>query len=139
MPPSIAQNSTDQDAVLMKLLADQSRHPHLGQIAVALRDNLLNVYGDRLANLILFGSQARGDAKSDSDLDVPIVLRDQSEKINRLQEQERTKFITDLCLDYELVICPIFWLEHQLDWDHNPLLQNIRDDGIELINDSRDY
>jgi predicted nucleotidyltransferase len=135
MMPSIIQSSADQDATLLRSLAGQSRHPQLGQIAVALRDSLLNVYGDRLVNLILFGSQARGDAKPDSDLDVLIVLCDQSEKINRLQEQERTKFITDLCLDYELVICPIFWLEHQLDWDHNPLLQNIRDDGIELIND----
>jgi len=66
----IAQNSTDRDAVLMELLAGQSRHPHLGQIAIALRDNLLNIYGDRLAHLILFGSQARGDAQPDSDLDL---------------------------------------------------------------------
>ena len=131
---SIAHNSTDQDAVLMRSLAGQSRHPHLGQIAIALRDNLVNIYGDRLAHLILFGSQARGDAKPDSDLDLLIVLHDQKAKIDRLQEQERTKFITDLCLDYELVICPIFWLEHQLDWEHHPLLQNIKADGIPLIN-----
>lgn len=43
----IAQNSTDRDTVLMELLAGQSRHPHLGQIAIALRDNLLNIYGDQ--------------------------------------------------------------------------------------------
>jgi predicted nucleotidyltransferase len=135
MPTSpIAQTSTDQDAVLMRSLAGQSRHPRLGQIAIALRDNLLNIYGDRLAHLILFGSQARGDAQPDSDLDVLIVLRDQTTKIDRLQEQDRTQFITDLCLDYELVICPIFWLENQLDWEHHPLLKNIRADGISLIN-----
>ncbi len=48
MPASpIAQNSIDQDSALMKLLAGQSRHPQLGQIAIALRDNLLNIYGDQ--------------------------------------------------------------------------------------------
>ena len=32
-------------------------------------------YGDRLVNMVLYGSHARGDATADSDVDLVIVLR----------------------------------------------------------------
>jgi len=37
---------------------------------------LENLYGKQLVQVVLFGSQARGDAKSDSDIDVLIVLKE---------------------------------------------------------------
>ena len=42
-----------------------------------LREYLSKLYGTRLYRLILFGSQARGDAKNYSDIDVLIVLKSQ--------------------------------------------------------------
>lgn len=35
---------------------------------------LESVFGDRLARVVLFGSRARGDARSDSDYDVAVFL-----------------------------------------------------------------
>jgi predicted nucleotidyltransferase len=40
-----------------------------------LKAGLAEIYGDRLAGLVLYGSQARGDAREDSDVDVAVVLR----------------------------------------------------------------
>lgn len=40
-----------------------------------LRDQLYSVLGDNLERVTLYGSQARGDALPDSDVDVLIVLR----------------------------------------------------------------
>ncbi|RMF59342.1 MAG: nucleotidyltransferase domain-containing protein, partial [Bacteroidetes bacterium] len=39
------------------------------------RTTLARLYGNRLVGLVLFGSQARGEANEDSDVDVLVVLR----------------------------------------------------------------
>lgn len=42
----------------------------------AIRDAVLEVYGDRLVSLAVFGSYARGTQRPDSDLDLLAVVRD---------------------------------------------------------------
>jgi predicted nucleotidyltransferase len=52
-------------------------------------DDLRVLYGDRLAQVLVFGSQARGDAGSDSDVDLLIVLADLAnawEELRRMDE-----------------------------------------------------
>ncbi|MFN4857561.1 MAG: nucleotidyltransferase family protein [Pseudanabaena sp.] len=39
-----------------------------------LKSALVKLYGDRLFSLILFGSHAKGEATSESDIDVMAVL-----------------------------------------------------------------
>jgi len=46
------------------------------QIAQKLKDLALQVDGERIRKIILFGSRARGDARPDSDYDLLVVLRD---------------------------------------------------------------
>ena len=45
------------------------RHPQLDEILGKLRSYLEQNYGDRLERIVLYGSQARGDATLDSDID----------------------------------------------------------------------
>ena len=47
----------------------------LQTILAELKSRLEALYGDRLVNLVLYGSQARGDAEPGSDIDVLVVLR----------------------------------------------------------------
>jgi len=42
------------------------------------------IYGARLARLVLFGSRARGEAGPDSDYDVAVFLRDMPDRISEL-------------------------------------------------------
>ena len=49
---------------------EMERSPYLPAIKKALED----LYGERLRGVILFGSEARGDAEPDSDIDLLVLL-----------------------------------------------------------------
>ena len=51
-----------------------------------LKCGLVELYGDRLFSLILFGSHARGEATSESDIDVMVVLGD---PVNAVEERAK--------------------------------------------------
>lgn len=104
------------------------RHPQLDQILTELRDGLEALYGERLAKLVLYGSQARGDAEEYSDMDVLVVLKGEGD---RTQERRRTShLIADLSLKYNTVISRRPVSVDEYDSAENPLLTNIHMEGV---------
>lgn len=102
----------------------------LKAILAELRSHFEQIYGDRLVKMILFGSQARGEANFDSDIDVLVVLKGQ---VNPGEEIERTgNIVADLSLQYDEVISRLFMDEHQFIHRNSPLLRNIHKEGIVL-------
>jgi predicted nucleotidyltransferase len=78
-------------------------HPHLKEILTKLKRYLKQEYGEQLDQVILFGSQARGDATAESDIDILVVLL--NDEVDACKEINRTgKCITDLCLEYNVMI-----------------------------------
>lgn len=53
-----------------------------------VRTILAACYGERLKQLVLFGSQARGDADPESDIDLLVVL---AGPVDDAKEHERTR------------------------------------------------
>lgn len=99
-------------------------------ILLKLKFQLLQIYGNRLIEVILFGSQARETANSDSDIDVLIVLKGQ---VNIGTEIQRTsKIISELSLKYDQVISRLFMSEDYFNNYQSALLRNIRQEGIVL-------
>ena len=47
----------------------------LDSVLLQFRDALSALYGDRIERVVLFGSRARGEARSDSDYDVAVFLK----------------------------------------------------------------
>ncbi|MEP0912933.1 nucleotidyltransferase domain-containing protein [Leptolyngbya sp. GB1-A1] len=99
-------------------------------VLIPLRDYLKQEYQDRLDRIILFGSQARGDATAASDIDVLIVLKD---PVDASAEIDRTsQFIAQLCLEHNLLISRLFMPRSRFETENSPLLRNIRSNGTVL-------
>ena len=102
----------------------------LQTILKELHAKLAAEYGSRLVNVILYGSQARGDATPESDIDVMVVLKDE---VNPYQEIDRTNELTSrLSLEYDTLISTLFVTEDRLRSEGSPLLMNIRREGVEV-------
>jgi uncharacterized protein len=107
----------------MKTLLTHPVNAQLDKILDELRHGFTELYGDRLTHLILFGSQARGDATPESDIDVLIVLRG---TINPGDEITRTgKLTADLSLKYNVVISSVFIGVDRYLTEQSPLLINV--------------
>ena len=88
------------------------------------------LYGERLVHVVLFGSQARGDAEPGSDIDLLVVLEG---PVSPCDEIERTSdAVEDLCLRSESVISCVFMDQVRYTRRHGPLLRNIRREGVVL-------
>jgi len=91
----------------MAQLIIHSTHPQLTDILDRLKEELQRRYGDRLLEVRLFGSQARGEAGEESDIDVLVILKD--EEVDAIREQNRIlDFRYDLELKFHTLIQVLF-------------------------------
>ena len=88
------------------------------------------LYQDRLLHLTLFGSQARGEAEKDSDIDVLVVLKPPVSVGTEIKYT--SKIVADLSLQHDVVISCLFMDEEHYSTRTTPLLRNIRREGILL-------
>ncbi len=89
---------------------------------------LQNLYGDRLARLILFGSHARQEATADSDLDIMVVLKGSVSPGDEIFRMGQLK--TDLNLQYDEFISVVPISEADYHNRHTPLLEAVHQEGI---------
>ena len=92
---------------------------------------LHSIYGNAMYSIILYGSYARGEQTSESDVDIALILSAES------SEKAHDKMV-DLVVDYELELAvtlsvvPID-LNQYLEWKNTlPFYKNIEKEGILL-------
>ncbi len=102
----------------------------LNTILSELRSRLEALYGPRLVQLVLFGSQARGDAEPGADIDVLVVLEG---NVNPYDEITRSgEIVAGLSLKYDEVISCIFMERERFATDNLSLLINVRREGVAI-------
>jgi predicted nucleotidyltransferase len=98
------------------------------QVLAELHTRLKGLHGDRLVRLVLFGSQARGDARPDSDIDIMLVLKD---PVSHEVESDRVVPITaELSLENDVVISTIYMSAERYARERSSLLLNVREEGV---------
>jgi predicted nucleotidyltransferase len=84
------------------------------------------------AMAILYGSEARGDARADSDIDVLILL--EGEERNLRREEELSGALYELELNTGVLISPMIMLRKQ--WENRPFKTpfyiNVMNEGVKL-------
>ncbi|ADB38864.1 nucleotidyltransferase domain-containing protein [Spirosoma linguale] len=86
----------------MKTRINPAIEPIVREFKAALQD----LYGDRLGDVVLYGSYARGDYDDESDIDLMILLND--EDVNTYAEIRKIIDIeVQLLLRYGLAISPL--------------------------------
>ena len=98
------------------------------KLLAEFKRELKRIYGDRLKGVFLYGSQARGEATSQSDVDIIVVLDDWN---RYLLELKRTGAIaSELSLASGMSISRVFVRER--DWlaKATPFLANARAEAV---------
>jgi predicted nucleotidyltransferase len=108
----------------------QMTRDDLGKITSVLSAELSRLLGNRLVGVYLYGSQAREDAKPDSDIDVLVVIKENFDYFGLIEETGQ--MVADLSLENETVIALAFVSEEDYKNRHTPFLMNVRREAISL-------
>ncbi len=106
-------------------------NPAIEPIVREFKAALQAMYGDRLREVILYGSYARGDYDDESDIDLMVVLND--ERVDTFGEiRQISPLETRFLLDYGLVVSPLPVAYSRYKDSFSPIYQEVRKDGVVL-------
>ena len=98
------------------------------EVLKKLKEEIEKLYGKRFKNIVLYGSWARGEATDKSDIDVIVILKGKvipGKEIDRMID-----IITEINLEYSVLISVYPVSEYDYFTVNSPLLINVRREGI---------
>lgn len=100
------------------------------QTFVEIRKALEQAYGLRFRHAVLYGSEARGQADIDSDIDLMVVLDGAVSYFSDLHRSVAAVYPIEMRLGRAVSTKPVSW--EQYSHEDSPLMRNVRREGITL-------
>ena len=102
-----------------------------GRIFQQLIPEVVEIYGNLLVSVILYGSVARGTQTDESDIDIAVILRGAE---NADMKERMTDIIVDLELEHNKVLSVLrIDYEKFRTWENTmPFYRNMKEDGVIL-------
>ena len=99
------------------------------KILEEFKKGIKSILKNKLADLILFGSYARGDYEFGSDIDVLLLTRD---KLTAEENKKISELSSTLSLRYDVLItCLTYPHDAYQNWE-TPFLMNVRKEGVSI-------
>ncbi len=102
----------------------------ISQLVNQVKKYLISKYGDKIKEIILFGSHVRGEATKDSDIDLLVLIDD---SINPFDvRRSLSDLLLDILLEYgELVSVTVLPKRFFENYNY-PFILNVRKEGIRV-------
>jgi predicted nucleotidyltransferase len=100
------------------------------RVAREVACDLGEIYGDRLMDVVLYGSSARDDASPESDIDLLVVLDEIASRQTELARMSGILWKHSLANDTVVAEIPVS--EHEYRNLADPLLAQVRAEGISV-------
>lgn len=108
--------------------------PHIRPALSSFAELVRGTYGDEVVGLVLFGSQARGEATEDSDIDVGVILKTITDR--RMVRDRIAELAYDVLLESGEDIQAVAITQDQWEFPEtssNPsLIQAMKQDGVTI-------
>ena len=101
---------------------------NIRRILKKLKKELIQIYGDQVDSILLYGSRARGDERPDSDIDILVVLKDDFNYSEMLRLS--SDLAASLSLENDVVISRAFVSKEQFEHRQTPFLMNVRREAV---------
>ena len=108
-----------------------SRHPEIIKGLYGMCETLGEIYGDSIAEIVLYGSYARGRESDESDVDIALILKTEQ---TEAQYDRMTDAVVDYQLDFDITLSVVSIDRNEyLKWKTVlPFYKNIAREGIVL-------
>ena len=127
---AVADSRLDNVAYKASEINDNSE---LNKLLTDVTEGTKSVLRDRLLKIILYGSYARGDYNSDSDVDI-MALADLSEDERRVIQKRINKIASDISLKHDITVSiSLRSLNmYNIRVEYIPFYKNVHDEGVEI-------